>query len=89
MLLTIQVKVLLAEASQRAIQKATEAIQDRELPATFILGERYVEAMRQMASSENAKIVLVPADIPTAIRGIMENRGTERFVHQPVAYDTR
>jgi len=42
-----------------------------------------------MASSENAKIVLVPADIPTAIRGIMENRGTERFVHQPVAYDTR
>lgn len=66
-----QAKVLLAEASQRAIQKVTEAIQDRELPAMFIIGERYVEAMRQLASSENAKIVVVPADIPAAIRGIM------------------
>ncbi len=68
-----QAKVVLAEASQRAIQKVTEAIQNRELPAMFILGERYVEAMRQMAGSENAKIVVVPADIPTAIRGIMGN----------------
>lgn len=66
-----QAKVVLAEASQRAIQKVTEAIQNRELPAMFILGERYVEAMRQMAGSENAKIVVVPADIPTAVRGIM------------------
>ena len=70
-----QAKVLLAEASQRAIQKVTEAIQDRELPAMFIIGERYVEAMRQLASSENAKIVVVPADIPAAIRGIMGQAG--------------
>jgi len=70
-----QAKVLLAEASQRAIQKVTEAIQDRELPAMFIIGERYVEAMRQLSSSENAKIVVVPADIPAAIRGIMGQAG--------------
>ena len=70
-----QAKVLLAEASQRAIQKVTEAIQNRELPAMFILGERYVEAVRQMAGSENAKVVMVPADIPAAIRGIMGNPG--------------
>jgi len=70
-----QAKVVLAEASQRAIQKVTEAIQDRELPAMFIIGERYVEAMRQLSSSENAKIVVVPADIPAAIRGIMGQAG--------------
>jgi regulator of protease activity HflC (stomatin/prohibitin superfamily) len=70
-----QAKVVLAEASQRAIQKVTEAIQNRELPAMFILGERYVEAMRLMAASENAKIVVVPADIPNAIRGIMGTPG--------------
>ena len=70
-----QAKVVLAEASQRAIQKVTEAIQDRELPAMFIIGERYVEAMRQLSSSENAKIVVVPADIPAAIRGIMGQTG--------------
>ena len=70
-----QAKVVLAEASQRAIQKVTEAIEDRELPAMFIIGERYVEAMRQLSSSENAKIVVVPADIPAAIRGIMGQAG--------------
>ena len=70
-----QAKVLLAEASQRAIQKVTEAIQNRELPAMFILGERYVEALRQMAGSDNAKIVVVPADIPTALRGILGTSG--------------
>lgn len=70
-----QAKVVLAEASQRAIQKVTEAIQDKELPAMFILGERYVEALRQMAGSENAKIVVVPADIPAAVRGLMGNPG--------------
>ena len=72
-----QAKVVLAEASQRAIQKVTEAIQNRELPAMFILGERYVEALRQMAGSNNAKIVVVPADIPAAIRGIMGNPGKQ------------
>jgi len=70
-----QAKVVLAEASQRAIQKVTEAIQDKELPAMFILGERYVEAIRQMSGSENAKIVMVPADIPAAVRGLMGNPG--------------
>jgi len=70
-----QAKVVLAEASQRAIQKVTEAIQDRELPAMFILGERYVEAIRQMSASANAKIVVVPADIPAAVRGLMGNPG--------------
>jgi regulator of protease activity HflC (stomatin/prohibitin superfamily) len=70
-----QAKVVLAEASQRAIQKVTEAIQNRELPAMFILGERYVEAVRQMARSENAKVVVVPADFPAAIRGILGHTG--------------
>lgn len=66
-----QAKVVLAEASQRAIQKVTEAIQGNELPAMFILGERYIEAVKQVAASENAKIVLLPADIPAAVRGML------------------
>jgi hypothetical protein len=41
----------------------------------FILGERYVEAIRQMSASANAKIVVVPADIPAAVRGLMGNPG--------------
>jgi regulator of protease activity HflC (stomatin/prohibitin superfamily) len=66
-----QAKVVLAEASQRAIQKVTEAIQDNEMPVIYLLGERYVDALRSMAGSENAKVVLLPGDIPTSVRSIM------------------
>jgi regulator of protease activity HflC (stomatin/prohibitin superfamily) len=66
-----QAKVVLAEANQRAIQKVSEAIGDRELPVTFILGERYVEAMKNLANSANGKMVVLPADLPTAIRGLL------------------
>jgi regulator of protease activity HflC (stomatin/prohibitin superfamily) len=66
-----QAKVVLAEASQRAIQKVTEAIQQNELPAVYLLGERYIEAVKTISNSENAKVLLLPADIPAAVRGIM------------------
>jgi regulator of protease activity HflC (stomatin/prohibitin superfamily) len=66
-----QAKVVLAEGTQRAIQKVTEAIQQNELPVVYLLGERYVEALSSMSASQNAKVILMPADIPAAVRGIM------------------
>jgi regulator of protease activity HflC (stomatin/prohibitin superfamily) len=69
-----QAKVVLAEASQRAIQKVSEAIGERDLPVTFILGERYVEALKNLATSDNGKMVVLPADLPSAIRGLMGRR---------------
>jgi regulator of protease activity HflC (stomatin/prohibitin superfamily) len=66
-----QAKVVLAEASQRAIQKVSEAIGDRELPVTFLLGERYVDSLKNLAGSENGKMVVLPADLPAAVRGLM------------------
>lgn len=66
-----QAKVVLAEASQRAIQKVTEAIQQNELPAYYLLGERYIEAVKTISTSENTKVLVLPADIPAAVRGIM------------------
>jgi regulator of protease activity HflC (stomatin/prohibitin superfamily) len=66
-----QAKVVLAEASQRAIQKVAEAIQDQEMPVIYLLGERYIEAIKTLSNSENAKMVVLPADIPAAVRGIM------------------
>ncbi len=70
-----QAKVVLAEASKQAIQKVTDAIQNNELPVTYILGERYIEAVKNVSTSPNAKIVLLPADIPAAVRGLMSNLG--------------
>ncbi|MFH1154616.1 MAG: SPFH domain-containing protein [Pseudomonadota bacterium] len=64
-------KIVLAEASQQAIEKVTSAIHDKDLPVVYLLGERYIDAMKSMAESGNSKIVLLPADLPSAIRGII------------------
>ena len=64
-------QVVLAEASQLAIQKVTQAIGDSELPVMYLLGERYIEAIKSMSESENSKLVLIPADIPAAVKGLM------------------
>ncbi|MFZ5571527.1 MAG: SPFH domain-containing protein [Thermodesulfobacteriota bacterium] len=70
-----QAQVVLAEASQRAIQKVTEAIAQNELPVMFLLGEKYIEAIKEISGGQNAKIVLLPADIPAAVRGLMNSGG--------------
>lgn len=68
-----QAKVVLAEASQIAIRKVNEAIQDHELPVMYLLGEKYIEAVKTISSSENSKIIMLPGDIPGSIRGIIGN----------------
>lgn len=64
-------KIVLAEASQAAIEKVTDAIRDNDLPIVYLLGEKYIEALRGISSSPNSKIVLLPGDLPAAIRGIL------------------
>ncbi|MBE0584325.1 MAG: SPFH/Band 7/PHB domain protein [Desulfofustis sp.] len=66
-----QAKIILADASQQAIEKVTQAIKDQELPVMYLLGEKYIESVRTMATSANGKIIILPADIPAAVRGIM------------------
>jgi len=68
-----QAQVVLAEASQRAINKVTEAIQANELPVMYLLGEKYIDAVKNLSGADNAKIIMLPADIPAAVRGIMGN----------------
>ena len=70
-----QAQVVLAEASQRAISKVTEAIRDNELPVMYLLGEKYIEAVRDISSSENSKLVLIPADLPAAVKGFLNTAG--------------
>jgi regulator of protease activity HflC (stomatin/prohibitin superfamily) len=68
-----EAQVVLAEATKAALTKVNEAIQDKELPAMYLLGEKYVEALSEMGSSENAKLVVLPGDLPAAVRSIMSN----------------
>ncbi len=69
-----EAQVVLAEATKTALGKVNEAIGDKELPAMYLLGEQYIDAMKEMSSSSNAKMVVIPADIPAAVRGIMNNQ---------------
>ena len=68
-----EAQVVLAEATKSALTKVNEAIQDKELPAMYLLGEQYIDAMKTMSNSSNAKLVVLPADLPAAVRGIMNN----------------
>lgn len=66
-----EAKIVLAEASQAAIQKVADAIRDNDLPIVYLLGEKYIEALKGISASPNSKIVLLPGDLPAAIRGIL------------------
>ena len=66
-----EAQVVLAEASQKAIEMVTAAVGDKEVPVAYLLGEQYVKAMQDMSKSTNAKTVVLPADIMNTIRGVM------------------
>ena len=48
------------------------AIGTNELPVMFLIGDKYIDAMRQLSDSENAKLVVLPADIPAAIGSLIK-----------------
>nr|WP_155757281.1 SPFH domain-containing protein [Acinetobacter sp. ANC 3789] len=66
-----EAQVVLAEASQKAIAMVSSAIGEQEIPVSYLLGEQYIKAMQDMAKSNNAKTVVLPADVLNTIRGIM------------------
>jgi regulator of protease activity HflC (stomatin/prohibitin superfamily) len=68
-------QVTLAEASAEAIKRVTQAIGTEEAPMRYMLGEKYLAAVNRLASSENAKTVLLPADIQETIKGLLGKKG--------------
>ncbi|MFQ3199440.1 MAG: regulator of protease activity HflC (stomatin/prohibitin superfamily) [Zhongshania sp.] len=66
-----QAQVVLAKASGEAITLVSEAVGDKDLPVLYLLGEKYADALVKLSTSTNAKIVVLPADLPQALRGIL------------------
>lgn len=64
-------QVTLADSAAQAIQKVASAVGDRDTPMLFLLGEKYIQALDKLATSGNSKIVLLPADMQDAVRGIL------------------
>ncbi|ABA87908.1 flotillin band_7_stomatin-like domain protein [Syntrophotalea carbinolica DSM 2380] len=66
-----EAKMILADATREAIARVTAAIGDKQLPATYLLGEQYVKAVRDLSASGNAKMVVLPSDVLQAVKGLL------------------
>jgi len=66
-------QIALANASAEAIRLISINIQDKELPAMFLLGDRYINSLEKISQSDNSKFVIYPADIQGAIKGMLGN----------------
>ena len=67
-----EAQIMLADASSQAITKVTGAFGANELPMLYLLGEKYISSLGKMADSQNAKIVLLPADLQNTLRGLFQ-----------------
>jgi len=63
-------RVMLAEASAEAIRRISAAIGDQTGPMSYMLGEKYIAALERMGEKDNAKVVVLPADLQEAVRGL-------------------
>jgi len=67
-----EAQIMLADASSQAITKVTGAFGENELPMLYLLGEKYINSMTKLAESPNAKMILLPADLQSTLRGLFQ-----------------
>jgi len=64
-------QVTLAEASAESIRRVTASLGSEPAPMLYLLGEKYIASVQKLAASDNAKVVLLPADIQETIGGLI------------------
>lgn len=67
-----QARIILSEASKESIDNITESIKSNELPAMFLLGEKYIQSIKDLAESQNSKFVLLPSDLKTTFKNLLK-----------------
>lgn len=71
-----EAQIVLADGSAKSITLVTESIgANNELPVVYLLGERYIEAMENLAASDNAKSIVYPADLIKSVQGLLNRPG--------------
>ncbi|MFA5082985.1 MAG: SPFH domain-containing protein [Hydrogenophilaceae bacterium] len=70
-----EAQIRMAEASAEAIRRIAAAIPEKELPAMFILGEKYISSIKAMASAPGSKTVLLPGDLMKSLEGLLGRKG--------------
>jgi len=70
-----EAQIALADASAKAIEMISNKIADKELPAMFLLGDRYINSLEKMSRSNNSKVIVYPADLQATLKGMLGGKG--------------
>ena len=70
-----EAQITLADASSQAIANISKAVGNEQLPAVFLLGDRYINTLNKLSTSPNSKVLVMPADILAAVRGLLGKNG--------------
>ena len=68
-------QVMLAEASAESIRRVSASIGDQSTPMMYLLGEKYIAALEKLGESGSSKLVVMPADLHEALRGLVGRFG--------------
>ena len=63
-----EAQVVLARASQEAISMISQAAGQNDNSLAYLLGEQYIKAIHDLSRSPNAKNIVLPADIMSAVK---------------------
>lgn len=63
-----------AKASAESIRLIAEAVKENNSSATFLLGDRYIQAMQKLSASENSKLVMLPGDLVGAVKALVSGK---------------
>lgn len=63
-----------AKASAESMRIIGEAVKDSNSSATFLLGDRYIQALQKLSTSENSKLVLLPGDLIAAVKNLVGSK---------------
>ena len=69
-----EAQMVAAKASAESIKFITEAVKENNASAMFLLGDRYIQSMQKLASSDNSKIVVVPGDLVSAVKNLVGSK---------------
>ena len=72
--LQAEAQITLADASAEAIKRVAAAVGGDDIPIRYLLGEKYIHAIGNLANSENAKTIVLPADLQEALRGLFGSK---------------
>lgn len=66
-----EAQMVAAKASAESIKFITEAVNENNASAMFLLGDRYITSLQKLSSSDNSKIIVMPGDLVGAVKSLI------------------